>query len=105
MIHSDTKLANGEHMPGFPLAHESGTSGWPLWISGSKAATPQADGSVWFSEEAAPTGFRFADGFFRYMAFEQDDPNYDWRKFNANKDLSKIKIMAEIISPTDPRLG
>jgi len=104
MIHSDTKLPNGDHIPGFPLAHESGTSGWPLWISGSKDPIKQADGSVWFDEATSPTGFRFADGFFRYLAFEKDDPNYDWRKFQLT-DLPKIKTIAEILSPTDSDLN
>lgn len=105
MIHSDTKLPNGEKSPGFPLAHESGASGWPLWISGSKDPAKQADGSVWFDEAGSPTGFRFADGFFRYMAFEKDDPNYDWRKFDIKSDMPKIKVISEILSPTDADLA
>jgi hypothetical protein len=37
-----------------------------------------ADGKMAFNPESAtesPTGYRFADGFFRYMAFETDDPS------------------------------
>ncbi len=104
MIYSDIKLPNGEQMLGFPVGHEAGATGWPLWISGRALPTKQADSSMWFSEDASPTGFRFADGFFRYMAFEKDDPTYDWRKFDANRDMPKIKTIAEILSPTDANL-
>lgn len=53
-----------------------------------------------------PIGFRFADGFFRYLAFEKDDPEYDWRKsFELARDLPKIETVARIISPTDPDLS
>lgn len=48
----------------------------------------------------------YADGFFRYLAFEKDDPEYDWRKsFELARDLPKIETVARIISPTDPDLS
>jgi feruloyl esterase len=105
MIYADTRLPNGERLPGMPIGHESGRTGWPLWISGSELPAKQADGSIWFSEDTAPTGFRFADGFFRYMAFEQDDPTYDWRHFDVQRDLPKIETIAKILSPTDSNLN
>jgi feruloyl esterase len=104
MIYSDVQLPNGTTLRGFPVGHEGGATGWPLWISGRQAPTKQADGRLWFTEEASPTGFRFADGFFRYMAFEQDDPNYDWRTFDVNRDLSKIETISTILSPTNADL-
>src|SRR4029453_2072100 len=80
MIYSETRTPKGERIFGFPVGHEAGNSGWPLWITGRTPALQQADGSLGFGKDAAPTGYRFADGFFRYMAFETDDPNYDWRQ-------------------------
>lgn len=103
-IYSDTKLPDGRIVRGFPFGHEAGNTGWPLWISGRQPPTKQTDGRMWFTQEASPTGFRFADGFFRYMAFEQDDAAYDWRHFDLNRDLPKIETIAKILSPTDANL-
>jgi len=103
-IYRDVQLPNGATLHGFPAGHEGGATGWPLWISGRQLPTKQSDGRIWFTEESSPTGFRFADGFFRYMAFEQDDPNYDWRKFDVSRDLGKIETITEILSPTNADL-
>jgi feruloyl esterase len=103
MIYSDTVLPGGR-MPGFPMGHEAGATGWPLWISGRTLPTPQPDDRMWFDKENSPTGFRFADGFFRYMAFPQDNPDYDWRQFDVQRDLPKIEKISQAISPTDASL-
>lgn len=102
-IYAETKTPQGERIYGFPVGHEAGATGWPLWISGRGAPTQRADGKMTFDSDA-PTGYRFVDGFFRYMAFEKDDPNYDWRSFDVTQDLPKIKTIAGILSPTDANL-
>jgi feruloyl esterase len=102
-LYSDVGTAPA-HMRGFPVGHEAGATGWPLWIVGRGAPTPRADGAMKFAENA-PTGYRFVEGFFSYMAFEQDDPSYDWRKFDAARDLSKIQTVAQILSPTSTNLS
>jgi len=107
-IYAETKTPDGRTIHGFPLGHEAGGTGWPLWISGRTAPTARADGKMTFNAESAadsPTGYRFVDGFFRYMAFEKDDPNYDWQTFDIKRDLPKIKTIAEIISPTNADLS
>jgi feruloyl esterase len=104
MIYADTVLPNGGHLPGMPVGHEAGKTGWPQWISGSALPIKRDDGSLWFNEDPSPTGFRFADGFFRYMAFEEDDPAYDWRTFDLQRDLPKIETIAKILSPVDANL-
>jgi len=103
-LYRDIQLPNGAMLRGLPVGHEAGATGWPLWVSGRQPPTKQTDGRIWFTEEASPTGFRFADGFFRYMAFEQDDPTFDWRKFDVNRDLAKIETVTEILSPTNADL-
>jgi feruloyl esterase len=103
-IYSESKTPNGERIFGFPVGHEGGNSGWPLWITGRSPAEQRPDGTMTFGAES-PTGYRFADGFFRYMAFEKDDPDYDWRAFDISRDLPKIATIAEILSPTDADLG
>jgi feruloyl esterase len=102
-IHAESKTPQGERLYGFPVGHEAGATGWPLWITGKVAPTQQPDGTLNFGAES-PTGYRFADAFMRYMAFEQDDPGYDWRHFDMSHDLPKIRTIAEILSPTSPDL-
>jgi Tannase and feruloyl esterase len=104
-IYSDQRMPNGQRIVGFPVGHEAGNSGWPLWITGRTPPMQQANGRMGYDKES-PTGFRFADGFFRYMAFETDDPSYDWQtRFDVSRDLPKIATIAEILSPTNADLG
>lgn len=106
-IYASTRTPDKRTIHGFPVGHEAGATGWPLWISGRTAPAPRADGQLAFNPESStesPTGYRFADGFFRYMAFERDDPSYDWRQFELSRDLPKIKTISEILSPTNPDL-
>jgi feruloyl esterase len=103
--YADMKLPNGVVLVGYPKGHEAGATGWPAWITGSKPPTPGANGFLSFGD-AAPAGFRFADGYFRYMAFEKDDPNYDWLKeFDVKHDLARTETVAQILSPTDANLS
>jgi feruloyl esterase len=107
-LYTHAKTPDGRTIHGFPVGHEAGQTGWPLWISGRMAPTPGADGKLKFDPESSsgsPTGYRFVDGFFRYMAFEKDDPSYDWMTFDVSRDLPKIKTIAEIISPTNADLS
>jgi feruloyl esterase len=107
-VYAETKLPDGRTIHGFPPGHEGGATGWPAWISGRTAPTARPDGKMTFDAESStnsPTGYRFADGFFRYMAFEKDEPSYDWRTFNLQRDLPKIATIAEILSPTNPDLS
>jgi len=104
-IYAESKAPQGERLYGFPVGHEAGATGWPLWITGKTPPTKQADGTLNFGSADAPTGYRFADGYMRYMAFEQDDPNYDWRHFEIARDLPKTHTIAEILSPTSADLA
>jgi len=103
-IYSDLKAPNGDIVYGFPIGHEAGQSGWQSWITGANAPAPEAGKTTTTFGQQPPTGYRFFDGFFRYMAFEQDDPNYDFRTFDVAKDFGRIQTMAQIVSPTDPNL-
>jgi feruloyl esterase len=107
-IYASSTTPDGRTIHGFPVGHEGGNTGWPLWISGRTAPTARTDGKMAFDAESStnsPTGYRFVDGFFRYMAFEKDDPSYDWHTFDLARDLPKIKTISEILSPTNPDLS
>jgi feruloyl esterase len=107
-IYASAETPDGRTIHGFPIGHEAGSTGWQLWISGRAPPSARPDGQLAFDAESAtgsPTGYRFMDGFFRYMAFEKDDPSYDWRRFDMSRDLPKIRTMAEILSPTNPDLS
>ena len=107
-IYASTQTPDKKTIHGFPVGHEGGDTGWPLWITGRTAPITRPDGKLAFdatSSKESPTGYRFADGFFRYMAFERDDPNYDWYRFDLTRDLQKIATISEILSPTNPDLA
>ncbi|HEY8538695.1 MAG TPA: tannase/feruloyl esterase family alpha/beta hydrolase [Steroidobacteraceae bacterium] len=107
-IYETRTTPDGRAVHGFPVGHEAGATGWQLWISGRVPPTRRSDGKLAFNAESAaesPTGYRFADGFFRYMAFEVDDPSYDFMQFDLARDLPKIQTIAEILSPTNPDLS
>ena len=104
VLRADTVLPNGQHLRGMPLGHEAGDSGWPQWITGKKPPVPGPDGRLQFLEEP-PTAYRFADGFFRYLAFDRDDPSYDFRTFDVETEFSKLAAIIPILSPTDPNLA
>jgi feruloyl esterase len=47
----------------------------------------------------------FADTFFKYFAFRKDDPNYDWRNLNFDKDVHKMDEVREMLDAVDPDLS
>lgn len=101
-IYDDIRLPNGQILRGYPPGHEAGNTGWPQWITGRAMPAKQADGRYTFAGEGMPAGFRFADGFFRFMVF--NDPSYDWYQFDVNRDLAKTETIAAILSPLDANL-
>ena len=86
------------------VGHEDGATGWQLWITGSAGPTKQANGVLAYSKTAEPTGYRFQDGYLRYLAFEKDDPGFDWRTFSFDKHGAALDAVAPLFSPTDPDL-
>lgn len=102
-LYSDVP-AGDKRMYGLALGHEAGETGWPQWQTGRVAPTARPDGKLQFSENA-PAGYRFADGYFQFMAFEQDDPSYDWRNFDVQRDLGKIAGSAQRLDPSSADLS
>jgi feruloyl esterase len=99
------KLPNGDtYTSGFPLGHEGDRSGWRAWITGPAAPTPQKDGSLAYSGNELPSGYRLADQNMRLLALETDEPGFTWRTIQFPGDLPRLKTMSDILSPLDPDL-
>ncbi len=102
-IYKDMQTPDGRILPGYPVGHEDGPSGWQAWITGAVTPIPQADGRLSFGENA-PNGYRYQDGYLRYLAFETHNPLFDWRTFTFARDWTKLQALAPNYSPTDPNL-
>jgi len=69
-------------------------------------ATPperQKDGTLAFTSNL-PSGFALAEQNLRFLAVDDDDPAFNWRTFRLDRDLPRLKIMTEILSPQDADL-
>ena len=97
-IYAGPATSKGKEIyPGIPKGHED-ASGWQPWIvSFAENPVVQPDGTLLFG--GAQFGFVSQEGFLRYMSFPKDDPNYDWRSFNFDKDTPKTSAMASILNP------
>lgn len=90
-IISGPKDAAGHHIyPGFPAGGMTSDFLWVIWLS----SVPD----VPFFQ------YLFQDQFFRYMAFNNDDPNYDWHAFNIDKDSKRLTYMGSILNATNTDL-
>ncbi len=64
----------------------------------------QPDGSLAYGPERRPSGFGLMDPNFRFLALDQDDPNFSWKTFDFDRDLPRLKTMTEILTPADTDL-
>lgn len=104
-IYAGLKTKDGNvYAHGFPVGHEGGTTGWRAWISGPNPPVKQADGSLTYAPERRPSGFGLMDPNFRFLALDQDDPNFNWKTFTFDRDLPRLKTMTEILTPADTDL-
>jgi hypothetical protein len=70
-----------------PLAGPRIGSGWQVYV---------------IDENGGPGNMKpFADTFFRYFAFPVDDPKYDWRNLNFDKDLDKMDDIRIILDAVE----
>ena len=89
---------------GFPPGHEGGSTGWKQWITGPEQPAAQSGGALAYTGKALPAGYGLMDFNFKFLSLDTDDPAYDWRKFDADRDLPRMRTMTEILSPADPDL-
>ena len=103
-IYGGARLADGTvYAYGFPFGHEGGASGWRAWTTGTVPPTRQADGTLNFAANP-PSGFALSEQNFRFLMLDDDDPAFNWRLFRLDRDLPRLKIMTDILSPLDPDL-
>ncbi len=104
-IYSPVKLPNGEtYTAGLPVGHEGDRSGWHDWITGPVPPTPQPDGSLAYTTNELPSGYRLSEQNMRFLALDTDEPGFNWRMIRFPADLPRLKTMSEILSPLDPDL-
>jgi feruloyl esterase len=104
-IYGGAKLANGEmYAHPFPVGHEGGPTGWRAWISGLERPTRQKDGTLAYTGTYLPSGYRLSEQNMRALALDDDDPSFNWRVFDLDRDLPRMKTMSEILSPLDADL-
>lgn len=98
-VNADVRMGK-QLVRGFPISgHEAEQGGWISWHTGSQAPVA-TEGKLEFKEKkSAPRGISFMDTFFRHLGFEVDDPTYDWRTFNLERDFSKVVAMSDLIVP------
>ena len=56
------------------------------------------------SDRGPTIGLRFAETFFRFLAFTPDEPDFDWHTFDFDTDPDRVTIR-KILDATDPDLS
>jgi hypothetical protein len=73
-----------------------------------EAPTPGGAASIWANWIIARTGrtisYNFAETFFRYLAFPKPDPNFDFKSFNIETDIPKLKTISDLLDAKNPDL-
>ena len=90
-------MSRGETLfPGLPFGSEAApssgrarSSGWNGWIVNEQGRSRQEV---------------FAETFLRYLAFEPDEPEFDWRQFDFDRDPERMGFIRSILDATDPDL-
>jgi tannase/feruloyl esterase len=92
-IYADVSSQGKRFFPGWPVGAEiaaNGSSGWNPWL---------------VRDNDRPVSVLFGESFFRYMAFPETDPQYDWARFDFDKDPSRMAWIHQTLDATDPDLS
>ncbi|MGH8245187.1 MAG: tannase/feruloyl esterase family alpha/beta hydrolase, partial [Gammaproteobacteria bacterium] len=93
-IYGGVVIGGKQFFPGLPVGAEiagpNGRSGWENWI---------------VRDEGRTISLNFAESFLRYMAFPERDPNYDWTRFDFDKDPARMEWIRSVLDATDPDLS
>lgn len=96
LFYADVRGGGEVLFPGWPRGAEpappSGgnpASGWNRWI---------------VNGDGPPIQQIFSETFFRNLAFRPDEPDFDWRKFDFDKDPQRMSFIHSILDATNPDL-
>ncbi len=94
-IYSPVMVQGKQRYPGWPLSAEiagpNGRSGWDRWL---------------VNEDGSPTiGNLFATTFFRYLAFDKQDPQLTLAQIDPERDLPRMEGIHQLIDATNPDLS
>ena len=99
-------MINGRPIyPGIPIGAESAGQNYK---SGTNDPAPSASG---WATRLFPDASDFEQQrdnvttWLKYLAFAEDDPDYDWRSLDIKRDLSKLQYMAEILNGAETDLA
>lgn len=99
-IYADVPSQGKSIFPGRPVGSE---------IDGPDAFTGASSGSGWvpslISDKGPTINVYFAENFFRYMAFPEQDPKYDLARFDFDKDPARLTWIRQVMDATDPDLS
>lgn len=87
-VYAGARLEEGLRIDGLPVGAEKG-EGWYGWLI-------NPDGPI--------RQLVLGEAFLKYMAFQRDDPDLDWRAFDFAEDLSRIGDIRLILDATDPNM-
>jgi feruloyl esterase len=101
-IYNPLKTQDGKtYVAGYPIGHEGGQTGWPMWIVGSTPPKLQSDGVLAFGAQV-PAGYMFSETHMRILATENDDSSFSWKTVKFPEDLPRLATMSNILSPDNP---
>ncbi len=96
-VYADVEAGGETIFPGWPLGAEpappSGpnrSSGWNRWV---------------VSGNGRPRHQVFGETFMRFLAFRPDEPDFDWRTFDFDKDPQRTQFIRSIIDAVNPDLS
>ena len=96
-IYSGPSVEDKHLYPGQPMGAE---------VAGPSRGGVRSGWNGWLLNEGGPNiQLVFADTFLKYLAFEQDDPDYEWTTFDFQTDPQRMSAIAEMLNATSPDLS
>ena len=97
-VYDGPSNSRGQISPGFPPGAESSMLGWPFWITDGRAILAAAYGIY----DIPNSQYGFGEESMRFFVY--NDPNYDIRDFDFERDIRDTARAAAILNATDPNL-
>lgn len=70
------------------------------------SVTPESGWSGWLlTAQGANRQITYGESFLRYMAFPRDDPGYDWRSFDMDRDIARMEPVRSVLNADNADLS